>query len=532
MLRHRRTLLVVTGLILASMACALQGSATTSPSETEAVSIEPAAVTPTHLDLCTLLSAAEVSDALGQEVEVQPGLQTGACSFATSSGAQPKSVSVSAAQGSQARDLIQMAASLGLLFGGDAASMQIAEDLQANAASMSLTEVVDKANMLLAPLGYVYSPADVDGAQGTWGWNPLGAGSLQRVSGDTYLAVSVVGLEEPAAKALTESLLTLAAARLPAAFTIDLAESMQIQFTAEIPAATEPAPDTPEPPALSSIWVADRLAGRVARIDAATGNLVADIAVGTHPMSIAVGEGAVWVGNQSDGTVSRIDPETNQVVATIDVADQKYIRLAVGEGRVWVAACLDKAVKAIDPATNQVTASVPVEGCWNVAVGGGQVWVPTGERTVTRVDPASLTAMPTVFVQSGPAMIVPGFDSMWVGNVNAMTVSRFDPLAREVTATLMTGLDHVQHSLHGLATGEGRVWVATTAGILGFDPATNTVASTFTAVPDPWFLATAGGALWVTTDAQGGIFAVDPMTGDLVRQVAWGTAPFAIAAGP
>ena len=83
-----------------------------------------------------------------------------------------------------------------------------------------------------------------------------------------------------------------------------------------------------------------------------------------------------------------------------------------------------------------------------------------------------------------------------------------------------------------MATGEGAVWVATTAGVIGFDLAANTLTSTFTAVPDPWFLAAAGGALWVTTDTEGGMIAVDPKSGDLVWQVARGTAPFAITADP
>ncbi len=83
-----------------------------------------------------------------------------------------------------------------------------------------------------------------------------------------------------------------------------------------------------------------------------------------------------------------------------------------------------------------------------------------------------------------------------------------------------------------MATGEGAVWVATTAGATGFDPAANMLTSTFTAVPEPWFQAAAGGALWVTTETEGGVFAVDPTSGDLAWQVAQGIAPFAITAGP
>jgi virginiamycin B lyase len=96
----------------------------------------------------------------------------------------------------------------------------------------------------------------------------------------------------------------------------------------------------------------------VARIDAATGNLLADVPVGSGPMSIAIGEGAVLVANQGDGTVSRIDPATNQVVAEISLGQEGFMRLAAREGRAWMASCLDKVVRVIDPGANQVSASV------------------------------------------------------------------------------------------------------------------------------------------------------------------------------
>jgi hypothetical protein len=248
--RHR-ALLVIISLLLGSTACALQDSSGEAPPQAITPSPEALEVTPVSLDLCTLLTATEVSDALGEAVEVQPGLQTGACSFATTTSTQPKSVAVSAAQGSQARDLVQMSASLGLLFGGNADSQRIAEDLQANAASMSLQEVVEKADTLLVPLGYAYSAAGTQDMPAIWGWNPMGAGSLQQVDGETYLAVSVVGLDETAAKSLTTSLLALAGERLPAAFTIELAESLRVEFTAQAPTlAPEPTP-TLVPPALA-----------------------------------------------------------------------------------------------------------------------------------------------------------------------------------------------------------------------------------------------------------------------------------------
>jgi hypothetical protein len=53
-----------------------------SPSPTS----EVAAATPVALDLRTLLAPVEISDALGESVEVQPGLQTGSCIWVATTG--------------------------------------------------------------------------------------------------------------------------------------------------------------------------------------------------------------------------------------------------------------------------------------------------------------------------------------------------------------------------------------------------------------------------------------------------------------
>jgi hypothetical protein len=60
----------------------------------------------------------------------------------------------------------------------------------------------------------------------------------------------------------------------------------------------------------------------VARIDLASGKVVADISVPSEPHRVAYGAGAVWVGNWHDDSVSRIDPATNRVVPTSRSASQ------------------------------------------------------------------------------------------------------------------------------------------------------------------------------------------------------------------
>jgi hypothetical protein len=71
-----------------------------------------------------------------------------------------------------------------------------------------------------------------------------------------------------------------------------------------------------------SLWVANHDERSVARIDLASGKVVADISVPSEPHRVTYGAGALWVGNWHDDSVSRIDPATNQVVPTSRSASQ------------------------------------------------------------------------------------------------------------------------------------------------------------------------------------------------------------------
>ena len=68
----------------------------------------------------------------------------------------------------------------------------------------------------------------------------------------------------------------------------------------------------------TGVWVTDKEAGLVRRIDPATNSVVAEIATGAGAHDLAIDGSGVWVTNYRSGTVSRIDPATNEVVATIE----------------------------------------------------------------------------------------------------------------------------------------------------------------------------------------------------------------------
>lgn len=78
------------------------------------------------------------------------------------------------------------------------------------------------------------------------------------------------------------------------------------------------------------MWVANHDERSVARIDLASGKVVADISVPSEPHRVAYGAGAVWVGNWHDDSVSRIDPATNRVVGSpIPIEDHHAGNLVV-----------------------------------------------------------------------------------------------------------------------------------------------------------------------------------------------------------
>src|SRR5262245_37680501 len=105
-----------------------------------------------------------------------------------------------------------------------------------------------------------------------------------------------------------------------------------------------------------SIWVVNfGMSGdAVVRIDPKTNQLIGDpIQTGRAPLSLAVGDGSVWVANHDAQTVTRIDATTGQVIANITVPSEPH-RVAFGEGAVWVANFHVNSVSRIDPQTNQL----------------------------------------------------------------------------------------------------------------------------------------------------------------------------------
>jgi serine/threonine-protein kinase len=124
-----------------------------------------------------------------------------------------------------------------------------------------------------------------------------------------------------------------------------------------------------------SLWVlGDARDRRVWRLDARTGKVLATIALGFPPRSVAVAGGAAWITDGLHDTVVPVDTRTNRPGAPLKVG-RGAAGIAGDGATVWVADALDGALTRVDARTRRVVATVHVGGLpREVAVGGGAVW--------------------------------------------------------------------------------------------------------------------------------------------------------------
>jgi DNA-binding beta-propeller fold protein YncE len=174
-----------------------------------------------------------------------------------------------------------------------------------------------------------------------------------------------------------------------------------------------------------SLWVVDRLANAVSRIDLARRRVEPPIAVGTDPLVLAFGFGALWVANSDDATVSVIRPGV-PTPSTIH-GPEKAFGIAADAGAVWVSSNVDSRLYKIDPDTRRIVDRIDVSSrarendVFDVAAGAGSVWVANrGAREVVHVDPSTDRVIGRVELPWGtePHGIAVTPDRVWVSVAN------------------------------------------------------------------------------------------------------------------
>jgi streptogramin lyase len=171
-----------------------------------------------------------------------------------------------------------------------------------------------------------------------------------------------------------------------------------------------------------AVWVGIRGArlrafprAQVVRIDPRTAAVARQVDVPRGVQDITVGGGAVWVANRAAPSVTRLDVDTGAL--TTARTGRGPAALTIGDGAVWVANGEESTVSRISRSDPGDTATIGVAGSpRGVAFGGGSLWVTSfASSTLTRIDgesgratgdPVELALNPTKLTVSRGAVYV------------------------------------------------------------------------------------------------------------------------------
>jgi glutamine cyclotransferase len=183
---------------------------------------------------------------------------------------------------------------------------------------------------------------------------------------------------------------------------------------------------------VDSLWLSAPDDNVVYRVDPASGNVIASIALPSPGLGV-LGGGALWLISGND--VVRIDPAANTVSARIAAPEGAWVE-GYAAGSVWLST--SSGLARLDPTTNKVTAQIPIPGgCAFFAFDGTSVWTSgtgDGHAGLWRID-ASSNAV-TGFVPLEPATrdaigdVAVGAGAVWAtlfGGIRGNTVVRVAP---------------------------------------------------------------------------------------------------------
>jgi DNA-binding beta-propeller fold protein YncE len=278
----------------------------------------------------------------------------------------------------------------------------------------------------------------------------------------------------------------------------------------------------------------------------------APIEIGAPPLRLDAGPKAVWVTSEKDGTLTRLDPDTGEVIGKPRNLGIGVSGVAVGRNWTWVTDPRQGRLLRLDPSSGQILKAIPIDGePGPIALGGKRVWLadetgrgitavnaeagvvyrrglpPQSPRlrlawgaqglwvaiadanVVRRVNPADLVAGEPVRVGGGPAGITVAHGLVWVANSRSGTVSRVDPITRQLLG------DPIEVGGHpgGIDAGTSAVWVANREDdtVSKIDLETGEVEGDPIAVgPEPGAVAVGGDAVWVANNGDGTVTRIEP----------------------
>jgi sugar lactone lactonase YvrE len=278
---------------------------------------------------------------------------------------------------------------------------------------------------------------------------------------------------------------------------------------------------------------------------------------------------------QSGASVTRIDPATNDVVAAVAVPPDQT-GLAVGAKTVWVATNHDYGLIQIDPTSDSTLPAPQVPGrAEGLAVAGDTVAVVMGPPRIAAVIVLSLgpyCRLGSIRVndpcriplgqrrgQRATGWMIPRLTSdgsaIWVADPTRSTVGRIDPdrpLEIADTVRIQTLVHGRRMELTGLAAGAGGVWVTggawrtivyrsgprtyfedrpVAAYLWRVDPSRRRVVARIRLPCPADSIAVGAGSVWVTTCAEHHVWQIDPLRNRIEAEIPLETAASGIAFG-
>jgi len=244
---------------------------------------------------------------------------------------------------------------------------------------------------------------------------------------------------------------------------------------------------------------------------------------------MVVGQGGVWT-LRSFGSLYHIDPQRLEVRTRTELLDPGGLavsfNIAEGFDAIWVST--GESLIRVNPATDQPepVLRIPASGTGfsaDVAVGGGYVWLGTGDGRLLRLDAATgrhrwVTGLDPIDT------IAFGHGAVWTADSFGDTVSRYntDTMRPEAEIEVAGGMDD-------LVSGEVAVWaLSRSVGSLTKIDVSENVATRIVPVgKDPTGLTAGLGSLWLG-DEDGVIRRVDEDTRQ-VEDIPFGAAIRALA---
>jgi class 3 adenylate cyclase/streptogramin lyase len=243
------------------------------------------------------------------------------------------------------------------------------------------------------------------------------------------------------------------------------------------------------------------------------------------------------------GSVARIDGD--RFDEPIQVGSFP-LALAEGDGRVWV---MDRQsqiywVNERDDSTgSRGTDGVPTDA----VIGDGAVWITAAFGTgagangaVTRLDPTTGQVATAFDTPIGSDAIAFGGGAIWVADANAATVTRYDPVTQRNEAISLPKGDPAA-SPDSLAYGElggEAVWVGDRLSpkLYRMDAVGSHAVHTYSVGGPPTAVTVGRDAVWVASERNDSVFAVDPTSGSVRTSIDVGSpgcnGPVSIAAEP